>query len=58
MKPEHVDNIVLKSMYTKKRVYKPWWIFFGQLASLLFRPIWERWSPKFLRKKEKQNENR
>lgn len=53
MSPEHVAKIICKSMYTKRRKYKPWWLIFGQLASLIFRGIWERTAPGRIRKKGK-----
>ena len=37
MKPEHVASIISKSILTKRRVHKPWWTFWGELGSLLFR---------------------
>lgn len=49
MCPTHVAKIICKSMYTKRRTYKPWWLLFGQLGSTLFRHIWEDVMPKILR---------
>jgi short-subunit dehydrogenase len=51
MSPEHVAKIICRSMYTKRKKYMPWWIIFGQLASILFRGIWEALIPRTLRKK-------
>lgn len=51
MSSNHVARIICKTMYTKRRSYRPWWIIFGQVASILFRGIWERGVPLFLRKK-------
>ncbi|MBP1931016.1 SDR family NAD(P)-dependent oxidoreductase [Ammoniphilus resinae] len=53
MTPEHVAKIIGKSMYTKSRSYKPWWLIFGQWASILFRGILERSLPQILKKKGK-----
>lgn len=53
MCPNHVAKMVCKSMYTKRKTYKPWWLIFGQLASVLFRGFWERFIPRFLRKRGK-----
>lgn len=53
MNPEHAAKIICKSMYTKKKRYQPWWLLFGQFGSFLLRGIWERHSPKIIRKKEK-----
>ncbi len=41
MKPEHVARIICKSIITRKRTYKPWWLIFGELASIVLRPLWE-----------------
>ncbi len=49
MLPEHVARIIARKMYTKGRRYQPWWAFFGILASVLFRGIWERMSNSFFR---------
>lgn len=51
MSPKHVAQIICKSIYTRKRIYKPWWIIFGQWASILFRGIWELWTPARMRKR-------
>lgn len=53
MSPEHVAKIICKSMYSGRRKYKPWWIIFGQLASLFFRGIWESTAPLRIRKRRK-----
>jgi short-subunit dehydrogenase len=37
MSPSHVAKIICKSMYTQKKKYQPWWIIFGQVASIFFR---------------------
>ena len=54
MSPDHVAKIICKSMYTKRRNYKPWWLIFGQLASIIFRGIWELSAPNILRKRRKR----
>ncbi|REK77601.1 SDR family NAD(P)-dependent oxidoreductase [Paenibacillus paeoniae] len=51
MSPEHVARIIAKSMYTKGRTWRPWWLFTGQAASLMFRGLWESWMPRKLRKR-------
>lgn len=33
MCPRHVAKIICRTMYTRRRIHKPWWLFFGQLAS-------------------------
>jgi short-subunit dehydrogenase len=52
MCPAHVARIIGKSMYTKKRKYRPWWLILGQLGSIIFRGIWEAVIPKLLRKRK------
>jgi short-subunit dehydrogenase len=39
MTPEHVAKIICRSMYTKQRRFKPWWLIFGELSSILFKKI-------------------
>ncbi|MFF2888667.1 SDR family NAD(P)-dependent oxidoreductase [Paenibacillus sp. NPDC057967] len=51
MSPEHVARIIAKSMYTKRRTWNPWWLFLGQVASILFRGLWERRMPRKLSKR-------
>ncbi|SFE81934.1 Short-chain dehydrogenase [Paenibacillus catalpae] len=51
MSPEHVAKIIGHSMYTKMKIYKPWWLIFGQLASILFRRYWEYSTARKLRQK-------
>lgn len=55
MCPNHVAQIICKSMYTKRKIYRPWWLIFGQWASLIFRGIWEAVMPLVLRKRGKGN---
>jgi short-subunit dehydrogenase len=49
MCPAHVAKIIGKSMYTKRKTYRPWWFVFGQWVSILFRGIWEISMPRILR---------
>ncbi len=51
MSPHHVAQIIAKSMYTKKKRFMPWWLIFGQLASILGRGLWEWIAPKWLEKR-------
>lgn len=37
MSPDHVARIVCRAIYTPRRIFKPWWLIFGQLASVVFR---------------------
>ncbi len=41
MSPEHAAKIILKSMYTKKKKYQPWWLLFGQFVSVFLRSFWD-----------------
>jgi short-subunit dehydrogenase len=44
-------QIISKSMYTKRRRYKPWWIIWGQMASLFLRGVWEMVGKQFIKKR-------
>lgn len=54
MCPKHVAKIIGKSMYTKRRKYTPWWLFFGQFLSVFSRGMWEALLPYILRKRRKE----
>lgn len=43
MTPEQVASLICKAILSRRRVYAPWWLVFGQLASVLFRGTWEAW---------------
>lgn len=51
MSPDHVAAIIGKTLYTKRTVYAPWWLIFGEGASILFRGIWERTAPHIVKKR-------
>ncbi|MBY0121820.1 SDR family NAD(P)-dependent oxidoreductase [Bacillus sp. S/N-304-OC-R1] len=53
MCPNHVAKIICKTMYTKRKTYKPWWLIFGEVASILFRGIYERLIPKIFQSRGK-----
>ncbi|WP_242833465.1 SDR family NAD(P)-dependent oxidoreductase [Desulfosporosinus youngiae] len=57
MSPDHVGRIICKAMYTKSRKYRPWWLIFGQFASIIFRGIWELSTPAILRKRRNDKNN-
>jgi len=57
MSPNHVGKIICKSIYTKRRKYLPWWLIFGQLASIIFRGIWEVSMPGIFKKRRNDNRN-
>jgi short-subunit dehydrogenase len=52
MSPQHVASIICKAIYTKRRKYSPWWLIFGQLASVLVRYPFELLMPGFVGKKK------
>lgn len=39
MSTEHVAKIICRTMYTKQRRFKPWWLIFGELSSVMFKKI-------------------
>lgn len=41
MTSRHAANIICKLMYTKKKIHKPWWLIFGQIASIFLNSIWD-----------------
>jgi short-subunit dehydrogenase len=51
MQPEEVAQLICKAILSRQRVYAPWWLPVGQLASLLGRGIWERMLIYYLRRK-------
>lgn len=47
----HAAKIICKSMYTKRKKYRPWWLIFAQAATLFFRGAYETLIPRFIRKR-------
>lgn len=41
LQPEQVAQLICHAMITRQRIYAPWWLMIGQLASVLGRGIWE-----------------
>lgn len=41
MQPEQVAQLICKAMLSRKRTYAPWWLIMGQMASVLWRGVWE-----------------
>ncbi|UTT41583.1 SDR family NAD(P)-dependent oxidoreductase [Exiguobacterium aurantiacum] len=37
LSPVHVAEMIGHALYTKRKVYKPWWLFLGEWASVVFR---------------------
>lgn len=47
MQPQQVAKILARLMQTQKRIYKPWWLIFGEIGSFVFaRPL--RWIMRFV----------
>ncbi|KRF08089.1 epimerase [Paenibacillus sp. Soil766] len=46
MSPEHVAKMIGNAIYTRRQSFKPWWLIFGQLASVFVRTM-----PRISRKK-------
>jgi short-subunit dehydrogenase len=53
MSPNHVAKIICKSIITKKKKFKPWWLIFGQLSSVIFRGILDSVLPIIIMKRGK-----
>lgn len=51
MTPNQVAILIAKYMVNRKSKFKPWWLIFGQLSSVLFRGVFEKTSAKMLRKR-------
>ncbi len=51
MRPEHVAQLICKAINSRRRTYAPWWLILGQLASVLFRLLWEVIMSKHLKQK-------
>ena len=49
MSPQHAARIIGKCLLTKRKVYKPWWLIFGQLASVLLGSYWDKLFASMLR---------
>lgn len=57
MSPIHVAEIIGHALYSKRKVYKPWWLIFGQWASVIFRAPLSFIIPKLIMKKEGERGN-
>ena len=51
MSPDHVAKIICKSMCKRNKGFKPWWLIFGQIASIIFRSPWEFFIKHYMKKK-------
>lgn len=54
MTPVHVAEIIGEALYSKRKTYKPWWLIFGQLASVIFRAPLSFVIPRLIKKKESE----
>jgi short-subunit dehydrogenase len=41
MQPEEVAQLICHAIVSRRRTYAPWWLMLGQMASVLFRSVWE-----------------
>lgn len=57
MSPVHVSEIIGHALYSKRKVYKPWWLIFGQWASVSFRTPLAFIIPRLIMKKERERGN-
>ncbi len=55
MSPNHVASIICKTIYTHKKYFSPWWLIFGQIASVLFRYPWEILMPRFVKRTRRKH---
>lgn len=53
MKPEQVSKLIGKYIVNRKSKFQPWWLIYGQLASVLFRSLFEWGATKSLKKSRK-----
>ena len=56
MSPDHVAKIVCRSIYTRRKIFKPWWLIFGQIASVIFRRPAEFFMNSRARKKREERD--
>jgi NAD(P)-dependent dehydrogenase (short-subunit alcohol dehydrogenase family) len=52
MRPEQVARLIGKAILSRRRTYAPWWLVWGQLASVLCRRPWEALMTRRSRAKE------
>lgn len=51
MSPEHVAKIICRAIYTRRKIFKPWWLIFGQIGSIVFRRPSESFMISWVKKK-------
>jgi short-subunit dehydrogenase len=52
MRPEEAAKLICKAINSRRRTYAPWWLMYGQLASVLFRWPWEVIVSRLLNRKQ------
>lgn len=57
MSPVHVAEMIGHALYTKRKVYKPWWLILGQWASVVFRSPLSFIVLKLVKKKERDRDH-
>lgn len=57
MSPVHVAEMIGHALYTKRKIYKPWWLVLGQWASVVFRSPLSFVVLKLVKKKERDRSN-
>ncbi len=55
MSPEHAAKIIIRAMVSKRRIFRPWWLFSGQVASVLFRRVHEAFTSLTEKRREQQD---
>ncbi|MBW4621733.1 MAG: SDR family NAD(P)-dependent oxidoreductase [Cyanosarcina radialis HA8281-LM2] len=51
MKPEEAAQLICHAIISRRRIYAPWWLMLGQLASVLLRWVWEVGAIGYLQRK-------
>lgn len=57
MSPVHVAELIGHALYTKRNVYKPWWLFLGEWASVVFRSPLSLIVFRLVKKKERDRDD-
>lgn len=55
MTAEQAAVVLAQLLLKRQRQFKPWWLGAGQLAGILFRPLWERGLPYWLSKRRRSS---
>ncbi len=54
MSAEQAARLVARSIYARRPIVRPWWLVWGQLGSVLFRGVWERFMTRRLRRRKRE----